>query len=342
MILHKYVLLSIVFCVANAACIPKTSAEWEALGCVVSNPGGNTKDTLGTITAANTFSTCNIECESGVWTIDQTCAAGYEESNCEICPSCIALTTEAPVSTDSQDDSCYKNICIDASKRDSMGLNKIDTDAKLVAFSKTVTNKQTIHIAQIDSIRSVPSDTTSKKRTRLKTFARQVLYDNIEINEFSFDKNAIPTSMFKREARIVKVRVFRTGVINGETIKHIINKIDKTEPIYAPLENMEEIEFEIDNQVYTFKQNEHSIDITWPDDSTVSISTGETIIKNNYLFTGGSIIIEPADDDCQVFEDNYRTSETILASYNNNDCCGSTIGQCSTDVLEYKCAGYCS
>jgi len=78
------------------ACPVKTDAEWKALGCVVQNAAGTDASGLGIVEPNNqlNFGSCSISCTAGVWVITQTCATGFEESNCEICPVCVASSAD--------------------------------------------------------------------------------------------------------------------------------------------------------------------------------------------------------------------------------------------------------
>jgi hypothetical protein len=73
------------------ACPAKTDAEWKELGCVVENAAGTDASGLGIVEpyTQEGYGSCSISCTDGMWVITQTCATGFEESNCEICPVCV-------------------------------------------------------------------------------------------------------------------------------------------------------------------------------------------------------------------------------------------------------------
>lgn len=81
------------------ACPAKLADEWKALGCVVENAAGTDASGLGIVEGYTQqgYGSCSISCTAGVWVITQTCATGFEESNCEICPVCVASSTNPPV-----------------------------------------------------------------------------------------------------------------------------------------------------------------------------------------------------------------------------------------------------
>ena len=178
-------------------------------------------------------------------------------------------------------------------------------------------------------------DDNVKRRTRLREYSR-LQFDNANVQTFLVDKDDIPLDNFQKASGISDVLVVRPNTVQKLT------RIELSTPLYSPLETNEWLILELGNVNYTFNQtDEDTTKITWPDSSTTDITAGETVSRNNYLFSGGSIMVE-AGDDCQEVINSGRNCTTILNSYNSNGCCGAAHGQCSIDVLEYNCGNCCS
>jgi len=99
----KYLIFLSLITYAHSWCTAKTGAEWKALGCIVEHPDAQLQHEmyLGTVEPNNllNFATCSIECvdaftDNAAWVITQTCASGFEESDCEICPVCVESSNQ--------------------------------------------------------------------------------------------------------------------------------------------------------------------------------------------------------------------------------------------------------
>ena len=247
------------------------------------------------------------------------CNSGYTGTHCGTPPA----------------DSCFNNRCIKKEKRDSMGIDQNKANDIIEEYAKNVASGGKISIAREKSIKFIENDSIEKQRARLKEVARLPFAD-ASVYEFRFDKESVPTEMFKMKERIREVRVLRPNR------RHAV-VIEKRNPLYIPMVENEGIILELESLTYMFNQTgENTTQATWPNAETQLMKIGESVVRNHYIFTAGSISVEPEDEGCDIFLNSTRNCTTILNSYTSNGCCGASEGVCEIYVLEYHCKSCCS
>ena len=123
-----------------------------------------------------------------------------------------------------------------------MGIDQYKANEIIVEYAKNVVSGGKISIARDKSIKFIENDSIEKQRARLKEDARLPFAD-ASVYEFRFDKESVPTEMFKKKERIREVRVLRPNR------RHVV-VIDKRNPVYIPITENEGIILELESFTY--------------------------------------------------------------------------------------------
>ena len=254
------------------------------------------------------------------------------------CPALpTTTTTEAP--------SCAGNSCIDNSKRISIGMDKQETDDMVADFAKPVAEGAKITITK--SIKEISDLIPLEERKkilnlRMKVATKMIFASNPTVEKVVIDVASIPTTVFATNS--IKTNIIEEVLVLKTSVKHKLKKISQVKPLYSPMEPGEKMELEIKGQEFAFNATSNGTIVTWPNGTTTTVLTSQTVSGYGYLITSGSVAIQAdTSEGCEdIVNNSTRTCAQILDDYNSNGCCGAAPGNCSIDMEEYNCKGCCS